>query len=178
MSSREAVGEAWIGIAEIYGRELSKAALGMFLEATSDLDQAKVLAALKNWVKVSKHMRYPLPAEIREMIAPVVDDETIAKEIASRISQTVSSCGYSNQQAAKTLIGELGWAVVERWGGWQYICENLGTTMDLGTFQAQARDLTKAMLKIEKSERQIMSSDLHLSGKLSSILEIASKQSI
>jgi hypothetical protein len=52
----------------------------------------------------------------------------------------VPKVGYCNAGQAEKYIGPDGWRIVQRQGGWTYICENLGRNLNPGTFQAQLRD--------------------------------------
>ncbi|WP_289460478.1 hypothetical protein, partial [Klebsiella pneumoniae] len=65
---------------------------------------------------------------------------TKAQEVSGRIREAISKFGYANQQDAREYIGSLGWKVVERFGGWIYLCENHGLDLNPLTFFAQARD--------------------------------------
>jgi hypothetical protein len=135
------VGEKWLAVAQMFSRELNQVALKMLLDSVSDLDCNKVCESLDKWVRTSKLGRHPYPAEIREMVNPTLDSDSKGKLAASRVVEAVSRFGYSNQDDARKFIGELGWDAVRRFGGWQYVCENLGATIQLSTFQAQVRDI-------------------------------------
>lgn len=148
---RVRVGETWLGLAQMYGREIPRAALTLMLNAVDDLDADAILVAFETWAKTSKQNRHPLPADLREIVSPVVDDDTLARDAASRIVQAISKFGWCNSQAAKEFIGELGWHVVGRNGGWSYICENFGLGLDPGVFQAQARELAKSQSMLAKA---------------------------
>lgn len=143
---RMAVGKMWLALAEMHGREISQPALSLMLDAVSDLDGNKILVAMKEWAKNSKHSRHPLPGDLRQSLDPAGDPDANAREAASRIIAAVSKYGYNNPKLAEKFIGELGWHVVSRFGGWMYVCENLGTTLDITSFQAQARDVAKATI--------------------------------
>lgn len=145
------VGEAWLSLAQIYGKELQAPALKIILHAISDLDKNAVMAALGKWAAVSKQGRHPYPIEIREMVNPTIDEDSIARETASRVMSAVRQFGYTRPTEAKVYIGDLGWRIVARYGGWQTLCDELGVSLDVGTFQAQVRDLAKSLRQFAKA---------------------------
>lgn len=145
---RVQIGELWIGLAQTYGRDLSRAALTVMLNAISDLQFDAVKKAMNQWAGYSKLNRHPSPAELREIILPTIPTLTTAREAASRAIEAVSKFGWCNSADARSYIGELGWKGVERFGGWQYVCENLGTTLDVTIFQAQLRDICETTLTL------------------------------
>lgn len=146
------IGKIWLGLAEMYGKEISTNALTIMLNAIEDLDTEKVIIALNNWARTSKQTRYPLPSEIREIVNPILSTDALAKESSARIQQAISKFGYMQPNLAKEFIGEIGWNVVERFGGWVYICENHGVDLNPLTFLAQARDLAKAQIELGQNK--------------------------
>jgi hypothetical protein len=93
------------------------------------------------------------PRPISKLVALIhspIDDESVAKESAARIVAAIPKFGWCNREDAKAFIGEVGWAVVEKQGGWQYICEHYGKEISMSTFQAQARDLAKSQIVLAK----------------------------
>lgn len=143
---RLAIGKMWLALAGMYGKEIDAAALKIMLDAVSDLDSKRIAHALMDWAQNSKQNRHPLPADVRSFVKPETDKDAASREAASRVSTAVSKFGYTNPEEARAFVGELGWHIVERHGGWSYLCQNLGVTIDLTTFHAQARDLAKATL--------------------------------
>lgn len=149
------IGECWLAIAQMVGRDLSIHSLGMMLDAVADLPDQELERAFNQWVMQSKVSKIPMPAEIREIVKPPTDDHSFAVETASRIIGSISKFGWANPTGAAYYIGPLGWEIVQRFGGWNYICENLGigTGLDLTTFNAQIRDAAKAALIIQRADK-------------------------
>lgn len=139
--------------ASYYNRTLSEPVLNMYAEDLEDLDPRAVVQAYKAWRQNPKNTQFPLPAQIRGLINPEIDEDVIAKTAASRIIEAVARFGWCNSQDARAHIGELGWSVVSRFGGWSYVCENMGRELNITTFQAQARDLAKAQAQLAKAGR-------------------------
>lgn len=132
--------------ANYYGRDLKPEVVAMMADDLSDLDPRAVVAAFDKYRRETKVHRFPLPAEIRQMVQPSVDPDSAAREIAARICGAVPKFGWARGQDAREYIGEVGWEIVQRQGGWSYICENLGLTLNPSAFQAQVRDQAKSLL--------------------------------
>lgn len=131
------------------GQPLLDEVVEMYVGDLADLDQAEVLSAYERWRRNPANRVAPLPAQIRELVNPeeFVAVESQAREIAARIVGAVPKFGWNNAARARMYIGEAGWELVERQGGWQYICENLGHRINAATFQAQLRDLAEGSLR-------------------------------
>lgn len=129
--------------AQYYGRELKKEVVAMMVSDLEDLSMVDVLRAYNSYRKDGRNRNFPLPAQIREIIEPEINPETASREISSRIMEAVHKFGYARGEDAKEFIGRIGWTVVESFGGWDYICKNLGLDLSMQTFNAQCRDLIK-----------------------------------
>lgn len=104
----------------------------------------KLVMAL-DYVIVNRKSRDPFPSikEIRDLVAPESDPEVEAIEAAGRIVQAVTRVGPYQTEKAREFIGELGWLVVQREGGWQTVCQIL-TDDNIGILKAQWRQMAKA----------------------------------
>lgn len=134
-----------VSTAIYFGRQLERSVVALMVSDLEDLDFEKVISAYSIYRRDGKNSTFPLPGKIREMINPKQSKDGLANEAASRIRKAISDFGWCNSEEAKAFIGELGWAVVERSGGWQYVCENHGLDLNPLTFHAQARDLAKSI---------------------------------
>lgn len=133
----------------LFGKEYTDETLLMIVEDLSDLNFHQVSEAYKHCRSDHRRKQAPFPAEIRNMLHPIELDEDEAREAAARIIAGVSKFGWPNQTAAREFIGELGWCVVERQGGWQTICAEL-TDENVGMLQAQFRELAASMRRRAK----------------------------
>jgi hypothetical protein len=151
-----------------FDKSLEPDVLRMQIEDLSDLDFSKVVAALAKYRQDEKSITWPRAGKIRALVNPLMSRDSLANEAASRIREAIGLFGWPNGDQARKHIGELGWMVVERSGGWSYLCENHGVELQPLTFHAQARDLSKAILEskevgvldqpiqIEKSESNVL----------------------
>lgn len=121
--------------------------LKMIVEDLSDLDFLSIVRALNKYRNDEKSVTWPRVGKIRALAGQKLSTETLANEAASRIREAIGKFGWCNGLEAEKFIGGLGWKVVERAGGWGYVCENHGLDLNPLTFHAQARDLAKSMIE-------------------------------
>jgi hypothetical protein len=140
-----------VKLAAYYEKTLSSEQIQMYSEQLEEhLTDEACSIACKKYIDNSANEFFPRP--ISKLIAiiktPVsLDDD--AQEIASKIINAVSKFGWNNYEDAKNYIGERGFDVVKRFGGWQYVCQELGQNIQLTTFNAQIRELLKSTARIE-----------------------------
>jgi len=144
---RIGIGEMWVAIAQMYGKDLTRQALVLMLDSINDLDPVKVYDVFKQWVNEKKTNSYPLPADIRALVMPSLDPLDKSRLAASRVIEAVNKFGYTSPFEAREFIGELGWQAINNFGGWDYVCGNLGHVIDVTTFNAQIRDICVSVLK-------------------------------
>lgn len=138
-------------MAHIYGIALSDDALVSYAGSFDDLSTTAVIEALKRYRKVDRTGRFPVPGIIRAMVSPESNAETQGREIANRILSAVPKFGHNNGLEARQYIGEIGWGIVRGLGGWGYICEHLGLTLNPSTLMAQVRDMAIDQVRYGKS---------------------------
>lgn len=133
--------------AAYYGFNLRPEVLLMYVEDLADYPENDVIAAYQSYRKNPKNRVMPLPAQIIGLLNPELSPDAKAIEVANRIRSAIGKYGWPNPNDARAYIGELGWKVVERAGGWNYICENHGLDLNPLTFFAQSRDSAKSILE-------------------------------
>lgn len=110
-----------------------------------------VNSALRSLMKSIK--RWPTVEEIESAmgILPMtpLSIEDIARDAVSRIWEAISDFGWNNPRAAKEYIGELGWKVVERHGGWARVTDV--EEDQRGILTAQWRDLAITLYRFEQN---------------------------
>jgi len=88
-----------------------------WLEEVDDLSKDQFVTACK--MALEKCEFFPSTAKFRQfVIPPDPSPEELAIEATDRIITCLSTCGYTNTAKAREQIGELGWAFVQRMGGW------------------------------------------------------------
>lgn len=154
--------EVIVMTANYYGKTLSAPLLNMYIEDLEGLDPDAVIAAYKHYRRNPKNTHFPLPAQIRAMVQPEVDPESLARAIAERIIGAIPKFGYMQSAEARAYIGEVGWGIVQRQGGWSYLCGVDAPKLNPQTLQAQIRDAAKSALQYS---REAMERALELPGK-------------
>ena len=129
----------------LYNRPVNKALILTYEEALDDIKEHLVLEAIKSLVKSEKFMF--TPAQIRDKIIGSPSEKDIGRNLAMKINQAIAKFGYPSPNQAREFIGEEGWKAVECWGGWGYLCTNVGDTIELTNFIAQTRDLIESNFK-------------------------------
>jgi hypothetical protein len=109
-----------------------------------------VIAAIKSIRRDPKTTKLPLPAVIRQRIAPELSDDNMSVLAANKIWDAIAKFGWPNHKEAKTFLGELPWAVVEHAGGWVSVCQESGSG-NPQAFKAQLRELSKSVIARAKS---------------------------
>jgi len=168
---RNTMGEYWVGLAQMFGRDLSKMSLKIMLDAIDDLDFQDCMNALSKWAQTSKLGRPPLPADLRDMINPPVDDRAVAIVMARKIDKSVRDHGWAWdhgimgpdgvyyvgngkpfatwKEAVLEELGPIGWATICQKGGWLQT-RNSANDMEEVNFIAQTRDQIQSTMQLER----------------------------
>lgn len=102
---------------------------------------------------VFKHKTYPLygkfptPAQMREAVNG--DEDDYALESSLKIITSVSKFGAYNGKEAKEFIGQLGWDVVQSYGGWASVCARMDTDK-VPIFQSQFQKTAKMLIGMSR----------------------------
>lgn len=134
-----------------YQLKLEGHVISMYAKDLSDLLLEDVLEAYKKYRQYPKNTRFPLPSQIRNILNQNINDEDKARDATGRIITAISKYGYSNPIEAKEYIGNLGWKVVERQGGWSTLCERVQNDQ-IPIYQAQWIKYATSLINYEKHE--------------------------
>lgn len=153
-NERNSLAQQLLNLSVFYGKfDLTKEQISTYISVLENhfkKDFNVLTGALENYSKDSKNKFFPAPANLNQYINPETSPDAQANEIASKIRQAISEIGYVSPTRAHLFIGDVGWQVVQRSGGWQYLCENHGATLSPLTFYAQSRDTAKAIIENNK----------------------------
>lgn len=134
------------GLAEVYGRTISTEMMKIYSLALEDLSIQELKNAVRLYVSNSTNAFFPTPGQLRAMITP--SDDQQAREASARIREALTQFGGDYDyhiKRAREHIGELGWKVVEKMGGWSRMTRM--SEADLGPVaQAQWRELASSIL--------------------------------
>jgi hypothetical protein len=127
-----------------YDAPVNEQKVKMFAAELADLPIERLAQAFAAFRQEKGRRQMPMPADLRARVQPTsVSDESIAIEAVSRVVTAISKFGPYRQADAKEYVGELGWAVVHRQGGWQEVCQ----VEIVGVFQSQALKVARAVLE-------------------------------
>ncbi len=147
MTDAQRIKILWSALGTYYQRPIDDVTLGMYAEDVADVPVALVEQAMKQYRRDPKNRVVPLPAQIRALAQPEsqpVSNKALSVDAAARIISAIKKYGWNNPEDARKYIGELGWEVVQRQGGWMAQCESTDPT---GVLQAQWTKLAEAILE-------------------------------
>lgn len=141
--------KAMRGLSLMYGKECPREILDLYRTILHDLSVEQLIEAVALWIEDPKHVFFPLPAQLKEMVQPRTDTVGDAALIADRLWTAL--CRYSSdvegEKKAKAFINsESGWGVVENQGGWSsFLRTNNISEADVTTLKAQWRTAIQAV---------------------------------
>lgn len=134
-------------LADMTGMKATPFIMGFYADNLRAFRWERVNKALLGFMEDAR--KFPTVAEVKEKlgILPVkpVTAEDNAREAVSRIWEAMRTCGWNRPKEAQAFIGELGWKVVERYGGWSAVTD-LEEDQRMG-ITAQMRDLAISLQK-------------------------------
>lgn len=139
-----------IDMAKFYDQALDERQLELYVSILGKAPVHIVLQAGQEYMQDSRNARFPMPVhKILDRYMPRnPESKDIGRETALRIREAITKFGWPNPKQAQEHIGKLGWGIVERMGGWQHLCENLGVEIPETTFMAQARDAAESVHRL------------------------------
>lgn len=144
-----------------YSQQVRDEVLQMMADDLSDLNFGLVIKAYADIRKDPKCQRFPIPSQIRVKVSPTITDDEQAKRIAETAIGCVTKYGWPNPDEARKEIGEIGWAVIQRRGGWSEFCKDA----DSDHIFSQIRDGAIVELKSTQGARhalELSDSNKHL----------------
>jgi hypothetical protein len=146
--------KALVLTAAYYSKDLTEQLLELYVEdiLSYGIEEERILIAINNYRKDPKNRIFPLPAQLMELFVEkraLIEPIDLGRDISIRIVGAVSKYGYTSPGEAKTYIGKIGWEIVNRYGGWDYVCKNLGVTLDVGIFQSNVREVARAQCEYQ-----------------------------
>ncbi len=112
---------------EYYGQKISDHIMLMHYKLLCGYSYQELKKAYETFLLDPKNKFAPRPSDIVNLLSPQTTQEIEAREAVSRIIESLGKFGYMRGDEARPYIGELGWKIVTRYGGWGYLCENGGT---------------------------------------------------
>jgi len=141
-----------VKLAAYYEKTLTDEQIQMYGDQLEEfLTDEECSIACKKYIDNQLNEFFPRPiSKLIYLIKKPISIEDDSIDIVTRITDAVAKYGWSNFSDAQAHIGTRGWEVVKRIGGWQYLCQELGQSIQLTTFQAQARETLKSLTRISE----------------------------
>ncbi len=132
--------------------QISQTLLRVYDVAVYPFGYKRACIALETLMLETKFWSMPTPRMIIDAIENKASPMSKANLIAGKIIEAVGKFGYSNSIDAKEFIGPDGWLAVTSFGGWSYLCSNLGLNMNPSSTRAQLRDYILSELGVTKKD--------------------------
>lgn len=130
-------------LAEYYDKQLTANQMSMYVHDLLELQPDELLKAIYEYRNIADNHFFPLPAKLKSLAKPKPSEEQNAVDAVSRIIEAISKFGPYRYEEARKFVGEIGWMVIQRDGGWNAVCQFL-TEDNMGQFRAQWREMAKA----------------------------------
>lgn len=130
---------------------LTPTIVALYDQSLSPLGYEPLSRALDQII-MNRSSRDPFPSisEIRKVVEPEVSERDDAVTVSSLIYKAVAKVGPYQAALAREAIGEIGWLIVEREGGWMAVCESV-TFDNAGMYKAQWRDMALSIINRSKA---------------------------
>jgi hypothetical protein len=160
-NERNSLAATILEINKIYGKDISKTEISEQLNILEKYFSNKSFQDLENAFKKYfediKNTQAPTIQSLRKYLDHALDEDSVAIDAAARAIKAIDKFGWNNGKAAREYMGEVAWQAVTSFGGWANVCADLGVNIDVTTFSAQIRNISKTIIK---------SKDLHSSPAL------------
>lgn len=141
---RDFLAKKLINLALFYGKyDLTKNAVMQFINVLETFYNKSCIDyenALNNYCADSLNKYFPSPSQLKQYLIPNPSSRDQAQEIAQRCFGAIKKFGYTKPGQAKEYIGDLGWKLIERRGGWYFHCTETNNS-DIPILTAQFRDI-------------------------------------
>jgi hypothetical protein len=159
-----------VAYALYYRENLADGVVAMYAEDLFEADLEALKRVMIELRRDRRITRFPLPAELLHRIKPVLTDDQLAREAVSRIVTAAARFGSYRPEQARDYVGQLGWEVVKRAGGWEAVCKDMPVGGD-PTATAQWRELAKSVMDQDRAGVLGQAPGLPSSAASSAVLE-------
>lgn len=136
-----------LGLAEIFGVELTEIRLRLYAEILGDLPIADVNAAIKCILADPSVKFFPLPAVIRQRAEEKTTIADATQELLSRALTAVVRFGYPDPAGARAYVGPHVWEALPGASGWDEFCRAGDDGGGVTTARAQLRERIATSLR-------------------------------
>jgi hypothetical protein len=125
---------------------LTAEVMELYFTELSDHPAEDVIRIMREYARAT-NPRTGLPTidAISEKIRPKLSAKDYASEISFKAIEAISKHGWCNGDRAREELGDLGWEVVRRMGGWNNLCEQSDHT-PLSILEAKTREIARIVV--------------------------------
>jgi len=139
-------------MAQLYNKNLTENIIEVYCDILEELSSEELNRAFKKIMKDPNQRFFPLPAEILQAAKEDSrSNKDLAMEVVSKIFYAISKIGPYRSKEARDHIGEIGWEVIQREGGWEFVNEILNES-NSQTIKAQWRDTIQSFQTKQKDK--------------------------
>lgn len=175
---RDDLAKKLINIALFYGNyDLTKSAVIQYiniLELFYNKSYIDYVNALNSYSAETSNKNFPAPSQLKQYLFPSSSSRQQAQEIAQRCFGAIRKFGYTKPVQAKEYIGELGWRLIERRGGWNSHCTETRES-DVPILTAQFRESIGVYIEQGKITDEVFYDKVGLISSKDNILMIEQK---
>ena len=106
----------WLNVANYYRQNVPDETIRMYAYDTRELSLTELRTAFENYRASNQAAFMPLPAVLKNIVRPPLDEDAEANEVVSRIIHCLSP--FKPAAEAQEQMGGLAWEVVRSLGGW------------------------------------------------------------
>jgi hypothetical protein len=151
---REQFAKSLILTCRCFDKEISIDLVQLFMCDLEDLPFNLTMQGLSMYRLDKKNRTWPRIGDLRAYADPSpIDSREQASEIAQKCFGAIRKFGWTKSQEAREFIGEEGWEVIQRRGGWQAHCEST-LEREVPILTAQFRDSLVPLIDKAKREKE------------------------
>ena len=142
MNKRALIFNGLKNLAIIFGQEIPEIRLKLYTETLIKYDIDKIKESLSLCVRNCNY--FPSLKQILDFMDPPADKKDEGNELAGAIISCIKNFGRYSPKKVYEFVGPLGKLVIQRFGGWELICNSQES--ELGVLRAQLRDLSISII--------------------------------
>lgn len=112
----------WLNVASYYRQNIPDETIKLYVYDCREFAIEEIRTAFEKHRTSAKAEFFPVPAVLKNLARPPIDDEAEAHAAVARIQACLSP--FKSAQDAREYMGELAWEVVKAMGGWRWFGEN------------------------------------------------------
>lgn len=116
MSEKSELIKFWVNLSGYYRQSIGDEIIAMYAYDCRDMTIEDLRKAFELYRTSNEAKYFPIPAVLKNMIRPPIDEDAEAHEVVALIMHCLSP--FKSAQDAREYMGELPWEVVKSLGGW------------------------------------------------------------